>query len=307
MLRYDKLRRDRRKFLALTGLTPKEFQVLLPAFARAYDHAYPAHRTQVGKPRKKAGGGRRGSLESLEQKLLLALLYQKLYPVQTLLGEVFALSQSRANRWIQWLLPVLKAALDALGMLPERDPRRFARHERTKQEVREFIIDGTERRRQRPKNPEKQALHYSGKKKAHSDKNVVVAHTRTKRVGYLSQTSAGKTHDKKITDQEPIVYPRGTTLHKDTGFQGYEPRGCRTHQPKKKPRKGALSAAEKRTNRRISQVRVRVEHALAGVKRSRIVKDVLRNTKEDLSDLVMVLACGLHNVRVQYRLRPLRR
>ncbi len=37
-----------------------------------------------------------------------------------------------------------------------------------------LIIDGTERRRQRPKDPEKQAPHYSGKKKAHSDKNVVV-------------------------------------------------------------------------------------------------------------------------------------
>jgi len=68
-----------------------------------------------------------------------------------------------------------------------------------------------------------------------------------------------------------------------------------------------LSAAEKRTNRRISQVRVRVEHALAGVKRSRVVKDVLRSTKEDFSDLVMVLACGLHNLRVQHRVRPLRR
>jgi Helix-turn-helix of DDE superfamily endonuclease/DDE superfamily endonuclease len=234
MLRYDKLRRDRRKFLALTGLTPKEFQGLLPGFARASDRVYPAHQTQAGEPRqRKPGGGRKGSLASSEQKLLLALLYQKLYPVQTLLGEVFALSQSRANRWIHRLLPVLKDALDDLGMLPERAPRRFARHEKPKQEAREFIIDGTERRRQRPQNPEKQALHYRGKKKTHSDKNVVVAHARTKRVGYLSQTYAGKTHDKKITDQEPIVYPRGTTLHKDTGFQGYEPRGCRTHQPKK--------------------------------------------------------------------------
>jgi len=94
-------------------------------------------------------------------------------------------------------------------------------------------IDGTERRRQRPKNPEKQALHYSGKKKTHSDKNIVVANTHTKRVSYLSQTYAGKTHDKKLADAEPIVYPRGTTLRKDTGFQGYEPRGCQTHQPKK--------------------------------------------------------------------------
>jgi len=51
---------------------------------------------------------------------------------------------------------------------------------------------------------------------------------------------------------------------------------------------------------------VRVEHALAGVKRSRIVKDVLRNTKESFSDLVMTVACGLHNLRVQVRKRRLK-
>ena len=41
---------------------------------------------------------------------------------------------------------------------------------------------------------------------------------------------------------------------------------------------------------------MRVEHALAGVKRARIVKDVLRNTKAQFSDLVMAVACGLHNL-----------
>jgi hypothetical protein len=50
-----------------------------------------------------------------------------------------------------------------------------------------------------------------------------------------------------------------------------------------------------------------VEHAIAGVKRSRVVKDVLRNTKDGFSDLAMVVACGLHNWRVQKRRRPLRR
>ena len=39
----------------------------------------------------------------------------------------------------------------------------FARAERRKRESAEYIIDGTERRRQRPKKPAKQALHYSGK------------------------------------------------------------------------------------------------------------------------------------------------
>jgi len=76
---------------------------------------------------------------------------------------------------------------------------------------------------------------------------------------------------------------------------------------RKKPRKAELTDAEKQTNQRISQVRVRVEHAIAGVKRSRVVKDVLRNTKDGFSDLAMVVACGLHNWRVQKRLRPLRR
>src|SRR5947209_4713570 len=48
---------------------------------------------------------------------------------------------------------------------------------------------------------------------------------------------------------------------------------------KKKPPRGELTEAEKRTNRKLAQIRVKVEHDLAGVKRSRIVKDVLRNTK----------------------------
>ena len=47
--------------------------------------------------------------------------------------------------------------------------------------------------------------------------------------------------------------------------------------------------------------RVVVEHTLAGVKRCRNVKDVLRLTKEGISDCVMEIACGLHNLRVSFR------
>ena len=69
----------------------------------------------------------------------------------------------------------------------------------------------------------------------------------------------------------------------------------------KKPRKRQLTPQEKERNRKLSRLRVRVEHSLAGVKRSRSVKDVLRNTKEGFSDLAMVVACGLHNLRVECR------
>ncbi|HWU37503.1 MAG TPA: transposase family protein, partial [Candidatus Acidoferrum sp.] len=66
---------------------------------------------------------------------------------------------------------------------------------------------------------------------------------------------------------------------------------------KKKPPGGELTAAEKRTNRKLARIRVNVEHALAGVKRSRIVKDVLRNTKDGVSDSAMEAACGLERLK----------
>jgi DDE superfamily endonuclease len=234
VLEHEQLTKDRRRFLALTGLTPKEFVELHRAFHRAYEKAHPEDKTAEGNAReRKAGGGRKGQLRTTEQTLLFSLVYQKTYPLQALLGEVFELSQSRANRWIQVLLPILQQALDDLGVLPTRAPRKLANHERRHGEAVELIIDGTDRRRQRPKSQEQQALHYSGKHKTHSDKNVGVVNAKTRRVGYLSQTYAGKIPDKKIVDTEAIRYPRDAILYKDTGFQGYEPKVRQTQQPKK--------------------------------------------------------------------------
>ncbi len=234
MLTYDAIKRNPRKFLSLTSLTPDEFDDLLPAFERAYRKTYPPSKTLTGKARKrKAGAGRKGSLDTIQQKVLFALVYQKGYPLQAILGELFGMSQGQANEWIHRLLPILKQALDDLGVLPERDPQKFKAKEKNRKDAVDSIIDGTERRRQRPKKPEKQALHYSGKKKIHSDKNVVIAAARSKRVSYLSRTYPGKTHDKKVADTEAISYPKHMALHKDTGFQGYEPNVRKLYQPKK--------------------------------------------------------------------------
>jgi len=62
-----------------------------------------------------------------------------------------------------------------------------------------------------------------------------------------------------------------------------------------------LSVEDKFLNHLISRVRIIVEHVMAGVKRCRIVKDVLRLTKTGMSDMVMEIACGLHNLRVSCR------
>ena len=96
-----------------------------------------------------------------------------------------------------------------------------------------MALDGTERRRQRPQAPDEQRAHYSGKKKTHTDKNIVLVNESTSKVIYLGPTESGSKHDKKAADEAAISYPAQATLDKDTGFQGYEPAGVLTRQPKK--------------------------------------------------------------------------
>ena len=165
----------------------------------------------------------------------------------------------------------------------------------------EFIIDGTERPINRPKDKEKQKSHYSGKKKAHTVKNNLITE-RGGKIKYLSRTCEGKRHDKKLADEENYCFPSGSKLLQDTGFQGYRPEGVTVIQPKKKPRGRELAPDEKILNRAISSLRVEVEHRIGGVKRSQIVVQPFRNRVENFVDEVMETACGLHNFRLTHRL-----
>lgn len=237
MLTYLTLQARSREFLAATGLTPEEFARLLPAFAAAYAVLYPPDKTWEGKVRQRqGGGGAKGGLPQMEDKLLFLLVYQKTNPLQIMHGLHFALSQPQTHYWIHHLLPVLQRALAALDLAPERAASRVATTPLTREGAPTLAIDGTERRRQRPQDPSAQQAHYSGKKKAHTDKNILVVNEHTGKVVYLGPTVAGKTHDKKAADDAQIVYPANATLDKDTGFQGYEPAGVLTAQPKKSPR-----------------------------------------------------------------------
>jgi hypothetical protein len=122
-----------------------------------------------------------------------------------------------------------------------------------------------------------------------------------RRVRYLSPPEAGRIHDKRMGDEEDDPFPPGCVLLKDTGFQGVAPEHVSTSQPKKKPSNHELRAEDKAENQRISRIRILVEPVIAGVKRGRIVHDVLRNTTAHFDDPVMEIACGLHNFRTTLR------
>ena len=85
------------------------------------------------------------------------------------------------------------------------------------------------------------------------------------------------------------------------GFQGFTVTGVVIQQPIKKPRGGELTDAQKADNQRIASEKMRIEHTMCSVKRCRIVKDKIRYWKDTTRDLVMEIACGLHNFRLRYR------
>jgi hypothetical protein len=238
-------------------------------------------------------------LPTIEDKLVFILFYFRLYPIQTVQGFLFDLSQAQANDWIHRLSPVLNTALGYEMQLPAR---KAADLEQVLAEcpALEFIIDGTERPIQRPKDKQGQRDYYSGKKKGHTVKNNVITDKRSKKIKGLSPTVFGKKHDKKLADQEQYRFPPGSRLWKDTGYQGYEPEGVITYQPKKKPKGGQLTQAEKTQNQIISSERIGVEHSIGAVKVFHIVRDIYRNHKQDFEDLIMETACGLHNLRLDF-------
>jgi DDE superfamily endonuclease/Helix-turn-helix of DDE superfamily endonuclease len=298
MLRYKELIQNPCRFLALTGYTVDEFRALC-SFFRVRFLAYVARFTLEGKPRQHRTYStyKNSTFPTMEDMLLFILNYMKTYPIQQTQAQLFGVQQSQANQWIHLLLPLVKQALADCGELPARKSEDINLDE---DKAGLFFHDGTERPINRPQAPEEQELYYSGKKKQHTVKNDLVIDEPCK-IRFLSDTVEGKRNDKRLADESGYGVPKGSVLAQDAGFQGFHLEGVSILQPKKKPRGGELCYADKVRNRLIAGIRVRIEHAIGGVKRYRIVKDKLRNWKPGFRDLVFEICCGLHNFRLNFR------
>lgn len=297
-MQYEELKTKPRPLRSLTGLSRSEFEALLPSFTVAWEHFVSETFNRTDRKRS-YGGGRKAHLITIEDKLLFILVYFRIYPTQEVQGYLFGLSQAQANEWVHRLTGVLNAALGEEQQLPERRPSNMESVLKSCPHL-EFMIDGTERPINRPKDKEKQKQYYSGKKKSHTVKNNIIT-ARGGKVVYVSGTHEGKKHDKKIADEEEYHFPPGSKLLQDTGFQGYAPPGVMILQPKKKPRNGELDEIDKLINRAISSLRVEVEHHIGGIKRCQILVQKFRNRVDNFVDVVMETACGLHNYRLTQR------
>jgi len=132
MLTYRELKGKPKAFLAATGLMIDEFERLLPVFKEKLAAQNPPDKTKAGKPRqRRVGAGPKGVMQAGEDKLLFILVYEKTYPLQTMHGLQFGMSQPQANYWIHVLMPVLQQTLAEMGLAPERDAEKVAENEHT--------------------------------------------------------------------------------------------------------------------------------------------------------------------------------
>jgi hypothetical protein len=286
---------------AATSLDADEFEALAQTFQRQGEAAL-ARRTAEGQPRQRVpGAGAKGVLSTARHKLFFILLYCKLYPLQPVMPILFGLSQPQVSEWVGRLLPALEQALGKKQVLPARKAKDLAEVLQHCPGL-EFCLDGTERRMPRPVAPTQQEQRYSGRRQTHTVKNVVLR-AGGEIVG-LSPTVAGRVHDKKAAEMAwaAVAFPPGRVLLRDSGFIGMTCVGAAVEEPFKKPKGGELTDAQKESNRSLARRRVQVEHSLAGVKRCRIVRDVLRNRRKGMEDQVMLVASGLHNDRWRSRM-----
>jgi hypothetical protein len=159
--------RDDRHMRALTGLSNDQFNQLLPTFSQVYrEVGWQGYKKGLAsrERKRKPGGGAKGKLPKMEDKLLFVLYYYKVYPTFDAFGTQFGMDRSKANTNLHKLSPILHKTLVHLEMMPVRKFESPEELKATLGDVSHIIIDVTERKFRRSQDDEQQQEHYSGKK-----------------------------------------------------------------------------------------------------------------------------------------------
>lgn len=242
-----------------------------------------------------------------ETELLLFTLFSlKSNLVYDNLGLVVGMSPSNAYKTQQFGLGLLQSTLQKYEVLPRRnfehvnDFKAFIENN----SISCLLIDATEQRKQRPQDREIQKEYYSGKKKAHTVKTLIMT-TEEGWFCYVSPSEPGKCHDftlmkKKFSPEESWFDSLG--LRADLGFLGLESQySCEeVILPYKKPKNHSLTEEQKEENKILAAHRVVVEHSIGRMKRYRVLSDRLRIHSTEIYDKILGVCAGLWNFHLKF-------
>src|SRR5712692_952112 len=215
---YERLSKKREMFRSFSGLDVAEFDSLLSRIKLAHED-HEKKRLSRRDRKNKIGAGHPFKL-SLEDRLLMLLMYYRSYVTSILLGFVFNLDQSNVLKDIRMLEPLVKECIP----LPEK-LHEMARRARTFEEVERFFpgfkafVDSTEQEIPRPKNATKRKTHYSGKKRRHTVKTQLTVN-RKGLIVHKPPHARGRRHDLNIYRAHHPSLPKDVEQGLDRGYDG---------------------------------------------------------------------------------------
>jgi DDE superfamily endonuclease/Helix-turn-helix of DDE superfamily endonuclease len=313
MMTLARLRKKPRHFQSFTGLSVAEFDRLLAEVEPAYAAHLEEQRKRPDRQRE-VGGGHGFNLEVAE-RVLLGLIYLRLYVSQSLLSYLFDLHESNISRELnQRLLPVLLSVLPApLTDAPLRaqpsDREGEARKPRKKirtvdelfaayPELKEVLVDATEQEVPKPKDKTDRKQRYSGKQKRHTVKTQVV--TTRKQILHVFGGLPGCIADVQLLRASGVLLklPQGVKVRLDRGFDGIEKAYPQVdlQSPIKGRRGHTVTLLGKLYNRMLNKERILVEHMLAKLQKFKALEGVYRGRWRTHETLFCVVS-GLVNYK----------
>ena len=299
MLSYNRLSRKPRLFKSFTGLSVKQFDDIYKEIESKYEK-YEIKRLSYKRNRERdIGAGRRFKL-LVKDRVIMVLVYYRLYITYTLMEFLFGLDQSNVCRDIEKIESLIRECLP----IPQK-LYKVTRRLKTKEEVEQYFpgfmafTDCSEQPIPRPKNRLRRRLYYSGKRKKHTVKNLYTINQKELIIYKTKHKQIGKRHDYKIYKKNHPDIPKDIVNMFDLGFLGVEKEypEQKSELPIKKKRNQVLTKEEEEYNRNHSRRRIVVEHAICRIKKYRIMNDVFRNRLgkyNKASDIVT----GLINYRI---------
>jgi hypothetical protein len=298
---YARLSRKPSLFKSFTGLDISEFDTI----SREIESRYQEHeRKRLSKRRRQrdVGAGRPFKLK-VKERFLMLLVYYRLYITYTLSEFLFDLNQSNVYRDISILEPLVKRCIP----LPKKLYKRTRRRLRTIDEVEEFFpgfrafIDATEQEIPRPKNKRKRKSYYSGKKKKHTVKTQYMVNSEGL-ILHKTGHKSGRKHDYDVYKNNHPITPVQVENVFDLGYMGVQNDfpTVKSVLPFRKKKNSILSNEERTCNRKHSQLRIIVEHAICRIKKFGIMGTKFRN-KLGRYDRTSDIVSGLVNFRIMMR------
>jgi len=311
MLAYETLIRYPGAFRSFAGMTPDEFDNLLATFTAAQARRQRSRRTtRQGQPRQRAAGAGHPHRHDDRHRLLMALVWLRVYPTYELLGFFFGLHKRNAQLNVRDVLAVLDTIDDFPFDRPGRDRKKLGSLTEVMAafpEVR-VIIDSKEQRVHRPRGYDAQKPYYSGKKRAHTVKAQVVVDPCGRIEAVSDSVPGGASHDLPLLCGSGVLerLATGEGVMVDKGYVGvknYYP-GVPVVIPFKASRGHPLTAEQLAFNRAVARCRIVVEHAMAQLNRFTVLRQVFRGQQRQRHSQVIRVVAKLVNRRL--RVKPLK-